>query len=75
MSARLGGLEDVPPGVAAVLTAAPVDLLSHIAIRCRQSGVLLAAMTDSGGWAELMALSGTQVRARCTTWIQFTHHE
>ena len=49
MSARLGGLEDVPPGVAAVITAAPVDLLSHIAIRCRQSGVLLAAMTRADG--------------------------
>ena len=62
MSAKLGGLEDIPPGVTAVLTAGPVDLLSHIAIRCRQMGVLLAAMTDPGGWAELMALSGTLVK-------------
>ena len=46
LSAKLGGLEDIPPGVAAVLTAAPVDLLSHIAIRARQTGVLLAAMPD-----------------------------
>ncbi len=62
MSAKLGGLEDIPPGVTAVLTAAPVDLLSHIAIRARQMGVLLACMPDSGGWAELMSYSGADVK-------------
>jgi hypothetical protein len=31
----------------------PVDLLSHIAIRARQTGVLLAAMPDPGGWEAL----------------------
>ena len=62
LSARLGGLEDIPPGVTAVLTASPVDLLSHIAIRARQTGVLLAAMPDPGGWAELMTMSGQGVK-------------
>jgi hypothetical protein len=62
LSARLGGLEDIPPGVVAVLTASPVDLLSHIAIRARQTGVLLAAMPDPGGWAELMTKSGQGVK-------------
>lgn len=62
LSARLGGLEDIPPGVTAVLTASPVDLLSHIAIRARQTGVLLAAMPDPGGWADLMTKSGQGVK-------------
>ena len=48
LSAKLGGLEDIPPGVAAVITNAPVDLLSHIAIRARQIGVLLVAMPEVG---------------------------
>ena len=62
LTAKLGGLEDIPPGVTAVITASPVDLLSHIAIRARQMGVLLAAMPDPGGWAELMSFSGDGVR-------------
>ena len=47
LSSRLGGLEDIPPGVSAVITNAPVDLLSHIAIRARQMGVLLVAMPEA----------------------------
>ena len=62
LTAKLGGLEDIPPGVTAVITASPVDLLSHIAIRARQMNVLLAAMPDPGGWAELMSMSGEGVK-------------
>ena len=62
LSAKLGGLEDIPSGVVAVFTASPVDLLSHIAIRARQMGVLLAAMPDPGGWAELMTMAGQGVK-------------
>jgi hypothetical protein len=62
LSAKLGGLEDIPPGVAAVLTSSPVDLLSHIAIRARQTGVLLAAMPDPAGWETLIARAGEGVK-------------
>ena len=62
LSAKLGGLEDIPPGVAAVLTSSPVDLLSHIAIRARQTGVLLAAMPDPAGWEALIARAGEGVK-------------
>lgn len=55
LSEELGGLEDVPPGVAAVLTTSPVDLLSHIAIRARNTGVLLATCADGGLWQELVS--------------------
>eukprot|EP00892_Ulva_mutabilis_P012087 jgi/Ulvmu1/9250/UM005_0350.1 len=54
LSEELGGLEDVPPGVAAVLTTSPVDLLSHIAIRARNTGVLLATCSDDALWQELV---------------------
>jgi alpha-glucan, water dikinase len=54
LSAELGGLEDVPPGVAAVLTTSPVDLLSHIAIRARNGSVLLATCSDSAVWDALV---------------------
>ena len=55
LSAELGGLEDVPPGVVAVLTSSPVDLLSHIAIRARNTGVLLASCSDSQTWDGLVS--------------------
>ena len=54
LSKELGGLEDVPAGVTAVLTAAPVDLLSHIAIRARNTGTLLATCADAGLWETLV---------------------
>jgi len=55
LSARLGGLEDVPPGVVAVLTPAPVDVLSHCALRARQAGALLASCADAAVWEEMYA--------------------
>ena len=38
----LGGMEDIPEGVAALLTRSSTDVLSHVAIRARCQGVLLA---------------------------------
>ena len=55
LSARLGGLEDVPPGVVAVLTPAPVDVLSHCALRARQAGALLASCAEPAAWADVCA--------------------
>jgi alpha-glucan, water dikinase len=55
LSDELGGLEDVPTGVVAVLTKTPVDLLSHIAIRARNHGVMLASCADESDWNALIA--------------------
>ena len=55
LSARLGGLEDVPPGVVAVLTPEPVDVLSHCGLRARQAGALLASCADAAAWSSLCA--------------------
>lgn len=57
LSSEVGGLEDVPRGVVAVLTKTPIDLLSHIAIRARNTGVMLASCADAGKWAELEAFA------------------
>ena len=35
ISDTLGGIEDIPEGVVAVLSASTTDVLSHVAIRAR----------------------------------------
>lgn len=41
-------MEDIPPGIVAILTPSGVDVLSHIAIRARNQKVLLASCHDGG---------------------------
>jgi len=55
---NLGGIEDIPAGVVAVLSHSAVDVLSHIAIRARNQGVLMATCHDEGVFNALMATSG-----------------
>ena len=55
LSETLGGLEDIPRGITAVLTTSPVDVLSHIAIRARNTGVFLASCSDAEAWGALAA--------------------
>jgi alpha-glucan,water dikinase len=51
-------MEDIPSGVVAILTRSSTDILSHIAIRARNQGVLLATCHDDAKFNELKALSG-----------------
>lgn len=51
---KLGGMEDIPPGVVAILSPAGVDVLSHIAIRARNQQVLLASCHDGGVFSGLV---------------------
>uniref|UniRef100_A0A0G4HAY6 Uncharacterized protein n=1 Tax=Chromera velia CCMP2878 TaxID=1169474 RepID=A0A0G4HAY6_9ALVE len=53
LSDLVGGLEDVPPGVVAVLCHSPVDVLSHIAIRARAQGIVLASCVAEDEWKKL----------------------
>ena len=64
VAARLDGSEDIPPGVAAVLTASETDTLSHAAIRARAQGVLLASCADPAAFAALEAGGGGRVSVR-----------
>ena len=56
--ARLSGEEEVPAGAVAVLAADAPDVLSHLAVRARNGGTLLAACFDAGPLEELRALEG-----------------
>jgi len=62
IAAGLDGSEDIPAGVVAVLTAAETDVLSHVAIRARAQGVLLASCADPAVFEGLQGLTGS-VRA------------
>lgn len=52
----LGGMEDIPDGVVALLTRSSTDVLSHVAIRARTQGVLLAGCSDEEEWLHLLEL-------------------
>lgn len=58
LSPELDGMEDISPHVAAVLTRSRVDILSHIAIRARNSGILLASCTRSSTWEAFSRMEG-----------------
>ena len=62
LTETLGGLEDIPSGITAVITKSPVDLLSHIAIRARNTNVLLASVADDALWNQVLATAGETVR-------------
>ncbi len=56
LAERLGGMEDIPEGVVAVLTESSTDVLSHVAIRARTQGVLLATCFGDSEWQALNEL-------------------
>ncbi|KAF8071284.1 R1 [Scenedesmus sp. PABB004] len=66
LSAGLGGMEDIPPGITAVITQSSTDVLSHVAIRARSQGVLLASCFDDDEWARLAAMQGQHVEVEVT---------
>jgi len=55
LSPRLNGLEDIPEGIVAVITGSAVDVLSHVALRARAQGVLLASCLDGAEFDALQA--------------------
>ena len=61
---RVGGEEDIPMGVKAVITPDMPDILSHVSVRARNEGVLFATVFDANALAEMEALAGQAVRLR-----------
>lgn len=55
---RIGGMEDIPPGVSCILTRSSMDVLSHVAIRARNQGVMLSTCHDDAAYNTLTALKG-----------------
>jgi alpha-glucan,water dikinase len=58
VSERIRGEEDLPEGALAVLTSSSVDVVSHLAIRARNQGVLLATCYDSETFEKLRSWEG-----------------
>jgi len=68
LSGAVSGEEEVPVGVQAVLVrsaAEAPDILSHCAVRARNSGVLLATCFDPSVSEQLAELEGQWVEVRC----------
>ncbi|PRW45423.1 Carbohydrate-Binding Module Family 45 [Chlorella sorokiniana] len=63
---KLTGNEDIPEGIVAILTSSPTDVLSHIAIRARAQGVLLATCFDAAELEGIERMAGSHVSATVT---------
>ncbi|KAF5831865.1 glutathione synthetase ATP-binding domain-like protein [Dunaliella salina] len=57
LAEHVGGNEDIPEGIQAVITRSATDVLSHAAIRARAQQVLLATCNDAAQWEGLQALA------------------
>ncbi len=63
---HVGGNEEIPAGVTAVLTLDAPDLVSHVAVRARNAGVLFATCFDPDRYAQLKALGDKVVSLNVT---------
>jgi alpha-glucan,water dikinase len=62
----VAGSEEIPEGVTAVLTADAPDLVSHVAVRARNAGVLFATCFDGDTYKRLKGLKDHLVSLRVT---------
>jgi alpha-glucan,water dikinase len=63
---HVGGDEEVPEGATGVVTSDTPDLVSHLAVRARNAGVLLATCFEPQTYERLKALQGKAVALRVT---------
>lgn len=57
----VAGDEEIPAGVTAVITTDSPDLVSHVAVRARNTRVLFATCYDDSHFEQLKALEGKQL--------------
>jgi alpha-glucan,water dikinase len=62
----VAGTEEIPEGVTAVVTSATPDLVSHVAVRARNAGVLFATCFEPATVDRLKGLRGRTVLLRVT---------
>jgi alpha-glucan,water dikinase len=62
----VGGDEEIPEGVTAILTADTPDLVSHVAVRARNVGVLFATCLEREVYQQLQSLTGKLVTLHVT---------
>ena len=61
---RVGGEEDIPVGVVAVITPDMPDVLSHCAVRARNEKVLFATVFDVGVLEQMKGMAGKSVELK-----------
>ena len=59
---HVGGDEEISEGVTAVIAPDVTDIVSHVAVRARNAGLLFASCYDAETFARLKALRGRRVR-------------
>ncbi len=62
ITGKITGDEEIPQGVAAIVTPSLIDSLSHLAIRARNAGVLFAICYDPETISRLKSLGGRVLR-------------
>jgi alpha-glucan,water dikinase len=62
VSLTVGGDEEIPKGVSAIITPAVVDVLSHLAVRARNAGLLFATCYAPEIIQQLRSFSGQLLR-------------
>ncbi len=63
---NVSGDEEIPEGVTAVLTTDAPDLVSHVAVRARNAGVLFATCFDTEEYERLKESAGKSLALRVT---------
>jgi alpha-glucan, water dikinase len=63
---KIGGEEEIPEGVSAVITPDAVDIVSHVAVRARNAGLLFATCFDPDTVTQLRDYAGRQVSLKTT---------
>ncbi|UCH81050.1 MAG: hypothetical protein JSW20_00165 [Nitrospiraceae bacterium] len=63
---KVRGDEEPPPGLRAVITPDLVDLVAHVAIRARNSGILFATCFDRMKFEKLKQMNGQSISLRLT---------
>lgn len=61
VSRRVGGEEDIPPGVVGLITPDMPDVLAHTSVRARNERVLFATVFDASRMSELEGMHGQAV--------------
>ncbi len=64
---QVRGDEEPPEGVRAVITPKSVDLVSHVAVRARNAGLLFATCFDAPTFKQLQQLDGVHVQLSVTS--------
>jgi alpha-glucan,water dikinase len=67
VAGTVAGDEEIPRGVSGIVTPATVDILSHLAVRARNAGLLFAVCHDPEIIQQLKSLSGNQIKLDVNT--------